>query len=103
MGANATQPRNQWTPRRYTGLVAGQASITYPNGLIHKFGLEAYTGSPQTLTFTVAFPNDCDCVKATRVRGSAVDSALNVNIVIAASFDVWNNISSPFYWDAWGW
>jgi len=50
-----------WTPAAY----AGEGSITFPNGMIVKFGSQVLANGSYddtTVTFPVAFPTDCSAV-----------------------------------------
>ncbi len=84
-------PTVGFTPTSYTG---GE-SVTFPNGLIIKFGQVTLTSSAGNITFGTAFPNACISVQDSTI---ALDSSKNMGITAfsATSITV-NPLSSGTY------
>ena len=96
-----------FTPSTY----AGGESVTLPNGLIMKWGLDtpAFTGSgTTTTTFGTAFPTACLNIQYGRRRDSIIgysDFGMVVGTPSATSFDLYLAVGSSygqFYWQAIG-
>ena len=86
---------------------AGQQSVTFPNGLIMKFGNEPVSATETTVTFISAFPNSCLTVVA--CGGSATDTswdyAIYTSNLSASSFKIRVRLPSrqtPIRWIAIG-
>tara|TARA_R110000796_G_scaffold91583_1_gene195710 strand:+ start:56 stop:445 length:390 start_codon:yes stop_codon:yes gene_type:complete len=84
---------------------AGEESVTFPNGLIIKFGIATSVGdTTQTITFPVAFPTNCFVV--TGNYDSAPEYGLPLSNFTATSFDTDRNdninTSPTFSWIAIG-
>jgi len=81
---------------------AGEESVTFPNGLIMKFGTVTSNGSVQSFTFATAFPTAC--LNLQGQRSGASDDTVNLSYT-ALSSTGWtmNPISAATYsWTAFG-
>lgn len=92
-----------FTPTSY----AGEESITLPNGLVLKFGNTAVAATGGTISFPVAFDNDCLCVVACSGADSDTNTSMGVSThdYLAASFDYScanTAAASPLRWFAIG-
>jgi len=82
---------NGFTPTYYNG---GE-SVTFPNGLIMKWGVDVISSSGGTVTFEQAFPNACINVMGVE-SGADQNGGFGLTAFSASSFSV--NPSSPGTW-----
>ena len=90
-------PTVGFTPTSYTG---GE-SVTFPNGLIMKWGIVSHSSSGGTITFAEAFPN-----AVINIQGAAVGADTTANLGVT-SFNktqiVCNpSVTSVYHWQAVG-
>ena len=86
-----------FTPSTY----AGEESVTFPNGLIMKWGIVSHSASGGTITFAEAFPN-----AVINVQGVAVGADTTANLGVASFTKtqiVCNpSVTSAYHWQAVG-
>jgi len=90
-------PTVGFTPTSYTG---GE-SVTFPNGLIMKWGIVSLSSSGATITFAEAFPN-----AVINVQGGAVgaDTTANLGVTSFTKTQIVCNpsVTSTYHWQAVG-
>jgi len=90
-------PTVGFTPTSYTG---GE-SVTFPNGLIMKWGIVSHSSSGGTITFAEAFPN-----AVINVQGVAVgaDTTANLGVTSFTKTQISCNpsVTSAYHWQAVG-
>jgi len=79
----------------------GEESITFPNGLIMKFGETTIPSSGGSITFATAFPTACINVSAEKI---AADSSNNIGVTSFSESQIVCNPTSSgtFLWQAFG-
>ena len=90
-------PTVGFTPTSYTG---GE-SVTFPNGLIMKWGIVSHSSSGGTITFAEAFPN-----AVINIQGAAVgaDTTANLGVTSFTKTQIVCNpsVTSVYHWQAVG-
>ena len=82
---------------------AGEESVTFPNGLIMKFGEASQTGSGGTVTYGAAFPNEVISVCVTPRDIASRSSTWAINGSSASAFTwIANPNHTSIYWQAIG-
>ena len=71
-----------WSPTAFVGA----ESITFPNGMIVKFGQQIGVGSPQTVSFGAAFPTAIKAAYVTVNRGAPSINGVTVGSLAVGSF-----------------
>lgn len=93
-------------PATQTGGNDSTGTVTFPNGLIMKWGRTNRTGDTTTVTFASAFPNACFQITANSGRSSGFNGDFDccVHTPTAASFKIYHGDSNsgPFHWLAIG-
>ena len=84
-------------------VVSGTVSVTFPNGLVLKWGTMAYGSGSQAKTFPTAFDTACYAVFVT-AQDAAATYSLNVTAKSKTGFTVQSGSPSVdnFYWFAMG-
>ena len=86
-----------YTPTSY----AGEESVTFPNGLIFKHGVQAFSGQTATVTFDAAFTTLISAsvtgLHATN-EGTCVLSSVAITGLVAKT----NGSLTSIHWQAWG-
>ena len=88
-------------PMNYTG---GE-SVTFPNGLILKQGIESIAqDTTDTVTFAVAFPNAVVTASISKATQSADVYDPGIAEITAAHIKIWNSHSGVLivHWQVWG-
>ena len=89
--------KDGFSPSTYTG---GE-SVTFPNGLIMKWGVDTFTSAGGTVTFEEAFPNGCINVMGVE-SGADQAGGFGLTSFSATSFSVNPNSSGTWHWQAIG-
>ena len=87
-----------FTPSTY----AGEDSVTFPNGLIMKWGISFLSSGGGAVTFPVAFPTACINITA---NGAKADSTSNLGIIAFDELGFTHNNASvnvDYHWQAIG-
>jgi hypothetical protein len=86
-----------FTPSTY----AGGESVTFPNGLIMKWGVDVISSSGGTVTFEQAFPSACINVMGVE-SGADQFGGFGLTAFSASSFSVNPSSSGTWHWQAIG-
>ena len=89
--------KDGFSPSTYTG---GE-SVTFPNGLIMKWGISTLSGAVDTITFGTAFPNAVVNVIGNKV-GADTSSNLGVTSFSTTVINVNPTSSGTYHWQAIG-
>jgi len=85
-----------------TGYTGGE-SVTFPNGLIMKFGYIAEAGGAATVTFGDAFPNAAISGSVTMKAETARDTAATIVSLSTSAMSIMGAAANTgHYWQAWG-
>lgn len=88
-----------FTPSTY----AGEESVTLPNGLIMKMGIEPQSGATGTVTYGAAFPTSVVSVSITPVDTIARSSSLAITASSSSAFSwISNSNHTAIHWQAIG-
>ena len=93
-----TSKTSAFTPSTYNG----EDSVTFPNGLIMKWGISFLSSGTATVAFPVAFPNACINITA---NGAKADSSSNLGITAFDKLGFTSNNASvniDYHWQAIG-
>lgn len=104
--ANGTTGSQVVNYSQFPTTTGSPGTMTYPSGLIRKWGTGNTTNGAGSVTFATAFPTACDNVQITISGGSATHSLTSViaGTLSAAGFDAWGKTGETlsFYWEAVG-
>jgi hypothetical protein len=89
-----------WTPSTY----AAEESVTFPNGLIMKFGYATVSATTGTITFGAAFPTAVVSCSLTMNYSTSTSQTPVVTDFTTADIDwhVGDSAMTGLYWQAWG-
>lgn len=88
-----------FTPSTY----AGEESVTLPNGLIMKMGIEPQSGATGTVTYGAAFPTSVVSVNITPVDTLARSTSLAITASSSSAFSwISNSNHTAIHWQAIG-
>lgn len=91
---------------QFPATTGSPGTMTFPNGVIEKWGTGGTTSGSTSITFGLAFPTACDNVQITIAFGTTTVSLhpLLVGTPTASGFAVWgaSGESIGFYWRALG-